>query len=185
MNTASVNFLLNIFDTNHTEDFRVLCKRKDRTSSLLTLWDDCWQVNMAWMICSGINVLQLTKHRSTLALNTYIHTYLHRYIYTYIRTYIHKCVRTYKPTYIHVRTYRDAYVHKYIHTSTYMHAYLHTYMHTYTHTYVHTYIYTDTYMHTHTHTYTNLHAKNEKCPHNFERKPRKECPVVRYLFQAT
>jgi len=28
MATAFINFLLNIFDTNHTEDFRVLYKRK-------------------------------------------------------------------------------------------------------------------------------------------------------------
>jgi hypothetical protein len=41
MTTASINFLLSIFDTNHTEDFWALCKRKDRASILLTLWDDC------------------------------------------------------------------------------------------------------------------------------------------------
>jgi len=34
MTTASTNFLLNTFDTNHTEDFRLLCKRKGRASSL-------------------------------------------------------------------------------------------------------------------------------------------------------
>jgi len=28
MATASINFLLNLFDTNHAADFRVLCKRK-------------------------------------------------------------------------------------------------------------------------------------------------------------
>ena len=32
---------------------------------------------MAWMICSGIYVVQLTEHRSTLALNTYMHTHTH------------------------------------------------------------------------------------------------------------